>query len=229
MGMDGAHLIMEIERHFGLSLRPSECHEVVYVSDLVTIIQNRLIALRNLTKLTEDAFQLLQSLVREVVGDATMRILPQEHVQDHLTPRQRRTLWKHLREKLELRIDDLQLPWWLGRIVQGVYLRLVILTLWLSFTVTGHYFIIGLVGIPIIALATNPIIDLWRHDPPPGWRTFGEITSQLVGLVAATKQTHLQTRDEILAELRPLLVDVIGCKPELVTMHAHLVQDLGLN
>ncbi len=64
---------------------------------------------------------------------------------------------------------------------------------------------------------------------PPGWQTFGEITTQLIGLFTLTKQTQLQTPDEILAELRPLLVDVIGCKPELVTMHAHLVQDLGLN
>ncbi len=162
MGMDGAHLIMEIERHFGISLRPSEFSQVAYVRDLVAIIENRLDALRNLAKLTQDASQLLQSLVREVTGEANVRLLPQEQVQDHLTPRQRRALWKLLRDKLELRVDDLQLPWWLARIVQGVYLRLVILTLWLSFTVTAHYFIIGLVGIPIIAVATNPIIDLWR-------------------------------------------------------------------
>jgi len=229
MGMDDVMLVMDIERHFGITLRQSEFKNVERVSDLVAIIDNRLKVLQQTASLTPSAFNLLQNLVRDVVGDANFCILPREQVQAHLTPSQRRALWQQLREKLELKPVNLKLPWLLGRLVQGVYLRLVLLTIWLSITVTGHYFIIGLVGIPLIAFATNPLIELWRQVPPPGWQTFDEISTKLVGLIAVTKQTHLRNADEVLAELRPILVDVLGCKPELVTMPAYLIQDLGLN
>jgi hypothetical protein len=220
---------MDVERHFGITLRQAEFRNVAQVRDLVAIIENRLRVLQQPNDLSLSAFNLLQEVVRGVVGDPDFRIYPNEQVADHLSPWQRRALWKQLREKLELKPASLELPWLLGRIVQGVYLRLVILTLWLSITVTGQYLIIGLVGIPIIAFATNPVIDLWRYHPPQDWRTFGDISTKLVGLIAVTKQTHLQTSQAIFAELRPLLVDITGCKPELVTMHAHLVQDLGLS
>ena len=226
--MDGVELVMDVERHFGISLRPSECEKVERVRDLVAIIENRLQVLQQ-PDLAINAFNLLQNLVRDVLGDANLAILPSEQVKARLTPHQRRALWRQLKEKLELKPAALQLPWLLGRLVQGAYLRLVLLTIWLSFTVTGHYLIIGLIGIPIIAFATNPLIELFRRDPPPGWQTFGEVTAKIVGLIAVTKQTHLRTADEILAELRPLIVDVLGCKPELVTMDAHFVETLGLN
>jgi acyl carrier protein len=228
MGMDGVELVMDVERHFGISLRPSEFNQVERVRDMVAIIENRLQALQQ-PDLSLRAFNLLQNLVREVVGDPDFSILPGEQVKDRLTPHQRRALWKQFRDKLELTPALLQLPWFLGKLVQGAYLRLVLLTLWLSFTVTAHYFLIGLVGIPIIALATNPVIELFRQIPPPGWQTFAEITAKLIGLIALTKQTHLRTADEILAELRQIIVDVIGCKPELVTMDARFVETLGLN
>jgi len=228
MGMDGVELVMDVERHFGISLRQSEFNKVERVRDMVAIIENRLQVLQQ-PDLALNAFNLLQNLVRDVVGDPNLSILPSEQVSARLTPSQCRALWKQLKEKLELTPAPLQLPWLLGRLVQGAYLRLVLLTLWLSFTVTGHYLIIGLIGIPIIAFATNPLLNLFRRTPPPGWQTFGEITAKIVGLIGLTKQTHLRTADEILVELRPIIVDVIGCDPELVTMDARFVETLGLN
>jgi hypothetical protein len=230
MGMDDVMLVMDVERHFGITLRQAEFRKVERVRNLVAIIENRIRVLQGPTWLSLRAFNLLRRVVRDVVGDANFRIRPSESVKARLTPAQRRALWRQFAlDKLGLKPPPLELPWLFGRIVQGVYLRLVLMTLWLSFTVTGHYFIIGLVGIPIIAMVTNPLINLFREMPPAGWQTFGCISQKILRLITVTKQTHLRTADAILAELRPILVDVIGCQPELVTLHAHLVEDLGLS
>lgn len=230
MGLEGVELVMDVERHFGITLRPSECEKVERVRDLVALIENRLHVLQQPTCLSLSAFNLLRRVVRDVVGDANFRIRPRDLVKARLTPAQRRALWQQFSwDKLGLKPPSLGLPWLLGYLVQGFYLRLVLMMIWLSITVTGHYIVLGLVGIPIIAYLTNPLIDLFRDVPPAGWQTFGEISTKIVGLIAVTKQTHLRTPEAVLAELRPLVVDVIGCKPELVTMEARLIEELGLS
>ncbi|MGI9469873.1 MAG: acyl carrier protein, partial [Rubripirellula sp.] len=67
----------------------------------------------------------------------------------------------------------------------------------------------------------------FRTVPPAEWVTFGDITAKLVGVTFATKQLQLRTADDILCELRPLIVDVLGVDGEKVVPDARFVEELG--
>jgi hypothetical protein len=59
--------------------------------------------------------------------------------------------------------------------------------------------------------------------------TFGEITKKLVGVRVATKMIHLRSEDEVLNELRPLLVGVLGVDASEIVPSARFIEDLGMD
>jgi hypothetical protein len=81
------------------------------------------------------------------------------------------------------------------------------------------------VAVYLLHLVTAP----FRTVPPDDWTTFGEVTRKLMGVRVATKHLHLQSEDEILSELRPLLVWALGVDHATIVPSARFVEDLGLN
>jgi len=54
------------------------------------------------------------------------------------------------------------------------------------------------------------------------------MTAKLVGATVATKNLQLRTADNVLNELRPLIVDVLGVGADEVVPAARFVEDLGV-
>ena len=68
----------------------------------------------------------------------------------------------------------------------------------------------------------------YRISPPAGWSTFGEVTRKIVGISMATKRLNIRTEEEILAELRPIIVDVLGVNAKEIVPTARFIEDLGV-
>ncbi len=216
MGLDTIELVWQVEEHFGIQVQQSKFGGLRTVGDLAALIHERLRAAKQQSCRFLKSYLSLRALVREVVGDPRLRIHPEEVIADELMPSQVRMLWKRLPEKYDFTPASL----WLTPNVRGaiqIFLwGLLLLTIYASFFVHPG-FLFGLFAVLFIAVALAYVVNLWRCIPPPGWATFGELTLKIVGTVAATKQTQLQTMDEVLAELRPLIVEHVGGKPEEIS------------
>ncbi len=235
MGLDWLDLTFKIEHHFGITLQPSECGHVRTVGDLVAIIQTRIDA-ANREDVAANAFCQVQRVVRQVTNDPALNIQPDERVADRLDVPQRRALWKELESSLKqesnlevLHLDDLELPRLLRHLLLINYLGILGFIIWLSVTYTGHYLFLGAIFLIAVIVISYRLLSPFRNTPPARWDTFGKLSLRLVSLTAATKHLELRDADEILTELRPLIVNTIGCKSELVTLDARFVETLGLN
>src|SRR5258708_7600361 len=100
MGMDGLELIMEVEEHFGITIKDSEVERIRTVGDLVALIRSRIVAATIVTCPTLPAFLAIRRLVRDVANDNRLRVRPRDEVIALLSPRLRRRLWRRLPELL---------------------------------------------------------------------------------------------------------------------------------
>lgn len=228
MGLDAVELVMDVEDHFGITIQNAEAEHVRTVGDLVAIIQGRISAAHEAYCPTLPAFLKLRTTVRDTTGDNTLRIRPRQRIADRLTGPQRRHLWKRLSELLGSPPRDLRRPYLLRQILGASVVALLGIALIAAVSIDVRI-------LPVtIALAAFGIFMLhivtvsFRTVPPEEWATFGDVTAKLVGVTFATKQLQLRTADDILSELRPLIVDVLGVDSNEVVADARFVEDLGV-
>ena len=100
MGLDGVELVMEVEEHFGITIQETTAERIRTVGDLIALIHNRLTRSRESHCANLAAFLTLRSVVRQVTGNDALRFRPSYRIENTLTPRQRRVLWKRLAEIL---------------------------------------------------------------------------------------------------------------------------------
>ncbi len=229
MGLDAVTILMETEEHFGISIQTTEAEQVRTVGDLVAVIHERIIAAHQPRCVTLPAFLALRRLVREVTEDASQSVRPRSRVTAILDRRQRRRLWQRLSELLGSPPRELRRPSWLRGILLVSAIALLLMALGVAFAVDIQILpatiAVAAISIVVLHFVTVPS----RLEPPTGWKTFGDITNKIAGRTVATKMLHLQTRDDVLAELRPLLVDVLGIDATEVTATARFVEDLGMD
>ncbi len=229
MGLDAVVLLMDVEDHFGITIRDSELEPFRTVGDMVTFIQSRLETARESPCLTLPLFLRLRHVVREIAGEERLRIRPNELVERRLSASGRRLLWKRLPSLLDSPPRDLRRPTWLRWLMAAVTIPPLVASVLLALSIDPSilplpFAVAGLV-ILVLLWVTKPLCSV----PPDGWRTFGEITLHLVGTRAATKQLNLRTEDEILTELRPLIASTLGVKPAEVVFNARFIEDLGMS
>ena len=229
MGMDGVEIVMDVEDHFGISIQDSEAEHVRTVGDLVSLVHARITAAQREHCPTLRAFFSLRKVTRGVFGDDSLRIRPRDAVTNVLSPRQRAELWARLPDLLGTPPDSLRRPRRLRRVLAGTSIGLLLLALISAFAIDYEMLplIIFFAGCVIVFLyfATASI----RSVPPDGWMTFGEIATRIAGVRVATKMVHLRTHDEILNELRPLLVNVLRVDETAIVPSARLIEDLGMD
>ncbi|MFO0820329.1 MAG: hypothetical protein U1A77_20450 [Pirellulales bacterium] len=68
----------------------------------------------------------------------------------------------------------------------------------------------------------------FRIVPPDGLTTFGAISQRIAGVTVATKQLHLRSLEEILNEVKPIVVDALGVDASEVVPTARFIEDLGM-
>lgn len=229
MGMDGVEIVMDVEDHFGISIQDSEAERVRSVGDLVALVHGRIVAARREYCPNLPAFLSLRRATRNILADDSARLRPRDAVATVLRPPQRRELWKQLSDLMGTPPRSLRRPTLLRRMLVTLSITILLLALILAFAIdlqTLPLTIIVAVGvIALLHFVTVP----FRSIPPDGWATFGDITTKLAGVRVATKMIHLRNENEILNELRPLLVDVLGVDASEIVPSARFIEDLGMD
>jgi acyl carrier protein len=229
MGLDAVELLMEVEEHFGISITADEGEHIRTVGDLVALIRSRAEAARSTEPHTARAFLSLRVLIREVLANPTARLKPSQFVVEQLTPRQCQLLWRRLPELTGEWLSPLRRP-------RPVRIALTLLSLSIIACSTAFTAFVDLAIFPLtIFLAIVSVALLYRltsplrSEPPDGMKTLGDITQNIVGRTAATKRRNLADDRAILAELAPIIVDVLGVDQDVIGMKTEFFKDLGCN
>lgn len=228
MGLEAVELVMDVEDHFGISIRDTEAETIRTVGELVSLIQSRLVAARQTPCPARRAFLSLRHCVRGVTGNERLRIRPRQLVTDVLDNPQRRELWAQLSTLLGTTPRGLRRPPWLRRTLGATSLALLVAAIIYALKIDVATLPVTLAGVGIIVSLLWILTLRCRTIPPHEWSTFGAIALKVTGVVAATKRVTLETKDEILNELRPLMVNVLGVDADEVEPEARFVEDLGL-
>jgi acyl carrier protein len=226
MGLDGVEIVMDVEDHFGVSLRDTELADVRTVGDLVALVQDRIAATHREPCPTLSAFLLLRKTTREILADDAARLWPRDAVRTHLSPGQRRTLWNRLSELMG-RPLSLRRPKLLRQLLVAVSIALLVVAYLVASAVDVRTwpltFLFAVGAIIVLHLSTTR----FRSVPPEGWMRFGDIATKIAGLKVATRMVHLQTDEEILSEMRPLLVRILGVRETAIVPTARFIEDLA--
>lgn len=229
MGLDAVELVMDVEDHFGVTIQDAEAERIRTVADLVELIRSRVSASQDAYCSTLPAFLKLRSTLRTSIGDANFRIRPSQQVAEQLTASQRRLFWKQLTELLGTAPRDLRRPQLLRMVLRAILIVLLSAALLSAIAV-------DLKILPLtLALAISCSVGMYvatipfKSYPPDDWMTFDDITTKLVGVRTATRQLSCLTADNVLAEVRPLIVDALGVQAEEVIPGARFVEDLGID
>ena len=229
MGMDGVEIVMDVEDHFGISIQDSEAGQVRTVGDLVSLVHARISTAQREYCPTLPAFLTLRKVTRAICGDETLRFRPRDAVANILNPRQRRELWTRLSDLLGTPPNSLRRPRLLRRLLAAISIGLLLLALISAIAINLEILPLTIVVAGCAIVCLHYLTIRFRYVPPDGWTTFGEITIRLVSVRAATKMVHLRTHDEILNELRPLLVNVLGVDATAIVPSARFIEDLGMD
>ncbi|TWU44425.1 acyl carrier protein [Rubripirellula reticaptiva] len=228
MGLDAVEIVMDVEDHFGITIQNAESEHIRTVGDLVALIHNRISMTQETYCPTLPAFLRLRTAVRNATADSTFRIRPRQRISDELTVQQRRDLWKRLSELLGAPPRDLRRPkilrGILGTSIAALLGTALIAAIAIDIRIFPVTLAIAIFCIFVLHMITAPFCIV----PPDEWVTFGDVTAKLVGVTAATKQLHLGTSDDILDELRPLIVKILGVDGDEVVSNARFVEDLGV-
>jgi len=227
MGLDAVEIVMDVEDHFGITIQNAEAEHVRTVADLVALIQGRISAAHEAYCPMLPAFLKLRTTVRDATGDKTFRIRPRQRIADRLSIPQRRQLWKRLSELLGSTPRGLRRPQLLRQILGTSVVALLGIALITAVAIDVRILPVTLAVAAFCIFLLHIVTVQFRTVPPAEWVTFGDITAKLVGVTFATKQLQLRTADDILCELRPLIVDVLGVDGEKVVPDARFVEELG--
>ena len=227
MGLDAVEIVMDVEDHFGITIQNAEAEHVRTVADLVALIQGRISAAHEAYCPMLPAFLKLRTTVRDATGDKTFRIRPRQRIADRLSIPQRRQLWKRLSELLGSTPRGLRRPQLLRQILGTSVVALLGIALITAVAIDVRILPVTLAVAAFCIFLLHIVTVQFRTVPPAEWVTFGDITANLVGVTFATKQLQLRTADDILCELRPLIVDVLGVDGEKVVPDARFVEELG--
>jgi len=228
MGLDAVELVMGVEDHFGISIQNSEAERVRSVGDLIALIQSRIDAAQAATCPTLSSFLQLRSCVREIANDDELRIRTGTRVVDVLTQSERQRLWKRLGDLLGSAPPGLRRPPAMRKLLLVLALAAIISAIVSSAAIDFAILPLTFALAAIITLVLHFLTVPFRVVPPDALTTFGAISQRMSGVTVATKQLHLRSRDEILDELIPIVVETLGVDPSEVVPTARFIEDLGM-
>lgn len=229
MGMDGVEIVMDIEDRFGISIQDSEAEHIRTVGDLVVLVRSRIAAAQREYCPTLPAFLTLRTATRVVLADDSARLRPRDSVASILRPTERRALWKRLSVLMGTPPRPLRRPALLRRSLVAVSIAVLLLALLSALAIDFRTLPLTIIVAVSVIVLLHYLTVPFRSIPPDGWMTFGEITTKIAGIRIATKLVHLRTDDEVLSELRSLLVNALGVDGTEIVPSARFVEDLGMD
>lgn len=224
MGLDAVELVMGVEDKFGVTISDGEASAIYTVGDMVRLLESRLGRAAEEPCLAMPNFLALRRVAREAATNSTLRVRPSTRVSEALTPHQRRLLWERLPGMIKTTPPGLQPPLWF-------VLALLLMIAAQFVAILNGTPIHALIVFSTCATAFVTMLIFWARFavcPPVGYETFGEIAQRIMGLQSAHGGVVAASQEEILSELRPLITDLLGVKPDEVHMESRFIKDLGM-
>jgi acyl carrier protein len=228
MGLDAVELVMDVEDHFGISIQNSEAERVRSVGDLVALIQSRIDAAHAATCPTLSSFLQLRSCVREIANDNGLRMRTGSRVVDTLNRSERQRLWKRLEDLLGSAPPSLRRPPAMRKVLIFLVFLAIISAIVAAAAIDSAILPLTLALAAIVTLVLHFLTIPFRIVPPDELTTFGAISQRLSGVTVATKRLHLQSLEEILEELKPIVVNTLGVDASEIVPTARFIEDLGM-
>ncbi len=228
MGLDGVEIVMDVEDHFGITFQDAEAEQIRTVADIVSIIASRIQNARDARCPTLASFMRIRTCVRKLTGNNELKIRTQTRVVDVLNSAQRKIFWKSLGDILGSPAPPLRRPPRLRTIllysVLLAFILAVVIAIYADLATLPFNIAIAITFTLFLHRATAP----YRTHPPDAISTFGSISSKVSGLTVATKRLELRTDAEILAELKPIISDVVNVPTHQIQPCSRFVEDLGV-
>src|SRR6188768_2088303 len=98
MGLDAVDIVIEVEGHFGITIRDDEAENIRTVSDLLSIINRRIAAARHAACPNLPAFLRIRTLTREFIGQPSLRLRPSTEIASVMPANRRKQFWCILRD-----------------------------------------------------------------------------------------------------------------------------------
>lgn len=225
--MDGVEIALAVEDHFGVFMLDDEAEIMQSVGDLVAFIHSRIQA-GDSPCLSATAFRKIRQLIGKYIN-RPIRIRPSDRIEDALDKAEIRVLWKRLVlhgvPSLKFLHRRTTIAFYAAAFaLSTIAICFMIYALskyaWAAFGV-----IMGVILIPVILLTVK---DRLQTELPPEIQTFADLVEYLIPMVAATRHLDLETPEEILDELKPIISEQLAVKESQVTMEARFIEDLGV-
>jgi acyl carrier protein len=237
MGLDTVELVMEVEDRFHIHISDADAEAIVTVGDLHEYVC-KVLALQVPGRcLTRPMFHRLRRYFIDALGVERRGVRPATPVAQ-LVPgrRNRRRLWGEFRER-DVNLPPLQLnpeaaasvASLAGLSILGMITGVVT---GLSFA-SGAAFVIGVVvalSSAVLAWLVSVTARPFAAELPAGCETMAELTRTAVlndRRSAAADAGDVWSRSSVDEELRKIIVEQLGVKPEQVRPEARFIEDLG--
>ncbi len=232
MGLDGVELVMAVEDAFDICINDSEAGTLLTPRRLIDFVLSKVTSTTATVCLTQRAFNLLRkSLVRQG-GWKRSAITPAMPLGALIPRHQRRGLLASVMTELGInRPPDLVRPNWLkalllgGSVLAGLAAAIASIH---AFNTLGLW---GFMGVAILA----GVIGIRLTKPmctefPRQLQTIGDLSRWVMTHKSdlANAVTSGWTRDQVVARVREIIVEQLGCKPDF-SEDARFVEDLGLD
>ena len=237
MGLDTVELVMEVEDRFHIHINDADAEAIVTVGDLHEYVC-RVLALGAPGRcLTRPMFHRLRRHLIDAFGLERRSVRPAMPVA-HLIPRRRdrRRLWDELRRR-DLDLPALQLnPEAAASVASLVGLSIVSMiggvVAGLNLA-SGAAFVIGVVvafSSAVLAWLVSMTARPFAAELPAGCETMAGLTRTAVlndRRSGAADAGDVWSRSSVDEELRRIIVEQLGVKPEQVRPEARFIEDLG--
>lgn len=237
MGLETVELVMEVEDRFDIKVSDADAERVISVGDLHVLVCKLLELDAPRRCLTRPMFYRVRSELIDLSGVKRAAIRPRTRVEDILPRRVRRQVWPALGQRLGIELPALRINAGAHTAVTGLVMlsSLAIFFGWaLIFAFpSAAAFSIWLsvaLGGALLAFVTYQVARPFSATVPVGCETLAALTRAAVVRDPATPSDaagDVWSPQAVYEELRSMIVETLGVKPEAVTPNAEFIRDFG--
>lgn len=232
MGMDGIEIHLNVERSFGIVIADHEARAVLTPGDLYALVLSKLPPPDSAGCVTSHAFYRLRQSLMALFSHHRSLITLSARTDTLVPSTDRRARWADLQEALELDLPALELPpslTGLGVTALALPAAAALALGWAGHLALWQQLLLGATGIPLCTL-TFRAAQAYAVIIPQRASTVGKLCQVIAQLNFARLSEHRRDwcPEEVWVSIQGIISDHMALPREAITMHAKLVDDLGI-
>jgi acyl carrier protein len=229
MGMDMFELRMSVEEAFEIEIPDEEAAKVSTVLDLYTLVWRRLSGEPSRRCPSSALFYRIRRALMDIYGAPRQSIRPSTPMAALLPSRDRAEQWRRLSDAIDARLPDLEPPPWLGRLLTGAGLGLLVACFAAYFVKPFGFALACTLGGSLLWWAANLAAIEFAGRIPRPCTTVGGTVRAVVGWDPSrwSGSERAWQPNQVWEKLRELIIDQLEAAPGEVTADARFDDDLG--